>query len=274
MMLVLRPLLASKLLPRRGRSSIFAALYFLPVLALIHAVGGGLVYASFPYIVLIVSLVSSAFHFAFKLNQKAKALFIGCVKDSRSAVILIGHWLLHAFGILAITEIREPELHLPFLALIPVPALFYIATARFSNPENFISDSNRDGTTICHWCVKLMINKAKKKKKEKACIPVRACVWSHLEGCFSALSKTASESKGESKPKEAPRFMRTTKGCHDNQQSALKPTQTSTWYISCIRPWSIRSEYSNVHICSIQSIMLLLEHGRHTAAPLPKVVAS
>ena len=166
MMLVLRPLLASKLLPRRGRSSIFAALYFLPVLALIHAVGGGLVYASFPYIVLIVSLVSSAFHFAFKLNQKAKALFIGCVKDSRSAVILIGHWLLHAFGILAITEIREPELHLPFLALIPVPALFYIATARFSNPENFISDSNRDGTTICHWCVKLMINKAKKKKGE------------------------------------------------------------------------------------------------------------
>lgn len=148
-MLVLRPFLASKLLPRRGRSSIFAALYFLPILALIQAICGGLVYNSFPYIVVILSLVSSAFHFAFKLNQSAKALLIGCVKDSRSAVILMGHWVLHAFGILAITQIRTPGPELmPSLALVPVPALFYIATVRFSNPENFISDSNRDGTTI------------------------------------------------------------------------------------------------------------------------------
>ena len=80
---------------RRGRSSIFAALYFLPILALIQAICGGLVYNSFPYIVVILSLVSSAFHFAFKLNQSAKALLIGCVKDSRSAVILMGHWVLH-----------------------------------------------------------------------------------------------------------------------------------------------------------------------------------
>ena len=94
-MLVLRPFLASKLLPRRGRSSIFAALYFLPILALIQAVGGGLVYQSFPYIVVILSLVSSAFHFAFKLNQTPKALLIGFVKDSRSLVILMGHWALH-----------------------------------------------------------------------------------------------------------------------------------------------------------------------------------
>ena len=94
-MLILRPFLASKLLPRRGRSSVFAALYFLPILALIQAVFGGLVYQSFPYVVVILSLVSSAFHFAFKLNQSAKALLIGCVKDSRSTVILMGHWVLH-----------------------------------------------------------------------------------------------------------------------------------------------------------------------------------
>ena len=152
-MLFLRPILASKLLPRRGRSSIFAALYFLPILALIQAVGGGLVYASFPYIVVILSLISSAFHFAFKLNQSAKALLIGCAKDSRSAIILLGHWLLHAFGILAITQIRDPGViypHLNLLALVPVPAVFYVLTVRFSNPENFISDSNREGTTICH----------------------------------------------------------------------------------------------------------------------------
>ena len=143
-MLLLRPLLASKLLPRRGRSSIYAALYFLPILALIQALGGGLIYYSFPYIVVILSLISSAFHFAFKLNQSVKALLLGCAKDARSAVIFLGHWLLHAFGIMAITQIKEPSLHLPLLALVPVPALFYIVTVRFSNPENFLSDSNRD----------------------------------------------------------------------------------------------------------------------------------
>jgi hypothetical protein len=142
LMLLMRPVLASKLLPRRGRSSVFAALYFLPILALIQAVGGGLVYAAYPYIVLILSLISSAFHFAFKLDQSAKSLVLGCAKETRNAVILFGHWLLHAFGILAITQIKDPGLHLPMLSLVPVPALFYIATSRFSDPENFMSDMN------------------------------------------------------------------------------------------------------------------------------------
>ena len=87
-MLVLRPILASKLLPRRGRSSVFAALYFLPTLALIQAIGGGLVYSSFPYIVLILSLGSSASHFAFKLNQSAKALLIGCAQEKNIIIVL------------------------------------------------------------------------------------------------------------------------------------------------------------------------------------------
>jgi len=142
-MLIIRPLLTSKLLPRKGRTSIFAALYFLPILSLIHAVGGGLVYFAYPYIVLILSLISSAFHFAFKLDQTTKSLLIGCARDSRSAMILIGHWLLHAFGIIAIAQERDHNLYLPMLGLVPVPALFYIATVRFSDPDNF-HGSTRD----------------------------------------------------------------------------------------------------------------------------------
>ena len=126
-MLVLRPFLTSKLLPRKGRTSIFAALYFLPILALIHAVGGGLVYFSYPYIVLILSLVSSAFHFAFKLDQTAKSLLLGCAKDSRSALILIGHWSLHAFGIIAIAQDRNHSFYFGswFLFLVPVPGKIF-----------------------------------------------------------------------------------------------------------------------------------------------------
>ena len=142
LMLFLRPLLASKFLPRRGRTAIYAALYFLPALSVIHAVGGGLVYASYQYIVFILSVITSACHFAFKLDQEPKKLLIGCFKGDRSTVILLGHWLLHAFGILAITQLNEPKRDLSLLCLIPLPSLFYIATARFSDPENFATDMN------------------------------------------------------------------------------------------------------------------------------------
>ena len=133
-MILLRPFFASKMLPRRGRSSIYAALYFLPILAVIHGTCGGLVYMSYPYVVLVLSLISSATHFALKLNQSAKALFLGCFTDARNFVILMGHWLLHAFGIVAITQLKNLTLHLSLMALVPFPALFYIATARFTNP--------------------------------------------------------------------------------------------------------------------------------------------
>lgn len=42
-MLLIRPLIANKCLPRQGKFSIYAALYFYPSLALIHAVGGGII---------------------------------------------------------------------------------------------------------------------------------------------------------------------------------------------------------------------------------------
>ena len=58
----------------------------------------------------------------------------------RNFVILVGHWLLHAFGILAITQMKDPGFSLPFLSLAPRPALFYCLSARFSDPNHFNSD--------------------------------------------------------------------------------------------------------------------------------------
>ena len=82
-MLCIRPWLSSKFLPGRGRSAIYAALYFLPILGVIHAVGGGLVYAADPYIVLILSVISSATHFSYRLDQSASSLILGCFKETR-----------------------------------------------------------------------------------------------------------------------------------------------------------------------------------------------
>lgn len=42
-MLLIRPLIVMKFLPKQGKYSIYAALYFYPILALLHAVGGGII---------------------------------------------------------------------------------------------------------------------------------------------------------------------------------------------------------------------------------------
>jgi len=133
LMLVARPALSAKLLPQRGRNAVYAALYFLPALSVVHAVLGGLVYASYQYIVVIASVISLAFHFAYQLDQSPKSLLVGCLKEPRRLIILLGHWALHAFGILAITQLKSTVRDLAMLALVPVPAIFYIATSKFTD---------------------------------------------------------------------------------------------------------------------------------------------
>ncbi|XP_046422757.1 JNK1/MAPK8-associated membrane protein isoform X2 [Neodiprion virginianus] len=44
LMLLIRPLIAKKFLPKQGKFSIYAALYFFPILAMLHAIGGGLIF--------------------------------------------------------------------------------------------------------------------------------------------------------------------------------------------------------------------------------------
>ncbi|XP_046402356.1 JNK1/MAPK8-associated membrane protein [Ischnura elegans] len=139
-MLAIRPWLAGRFLPKQGKMSIYAALYFFPILALIQAVLGGLIYYSFPYIVIILSVLSNAAHFAFKLNQSMKSLIVTTFTDVRNVVILLGHWALHAYGIIAITQLQQPVFHGSLIALVPLPAAFYILTARFTDPRKLHTD--------------------------------------------------------------------------------------------------------------------------------------
>ncbi|XP_006616575.1 JNK1/MAPK8-associated membrane protein [Apis laboriosa] len=134
-MLIIRPIVSKKFLPRQGKFSIYAALYFYPILALLHAVGGGLIYYSFPYITIILSVLSNAAHFSLKLNQSMKALLLSCVSDMKNAIVILGHWLLYGYGLMAAATFRGFGIHPAMLALVPLPALFYILTARFTDPH-------------------------------------------------------------------------------------------------------------------------------------------
>lgn len=134
-MMLLRPMLASKFLPGRGKASVYAALYFLPMLVVLQAACGGLLYYSFPYITIILSVFSNAAHFAFQLEQSVKTLVRNTVTDVRNLAILFGHWILHAYGIIAVTELLDLKFHLALIALVPFPTVFYVLTARCTDPN-------------------------------------------------------------------------------------------------------------------------------------------
>ena len=81
-------------------------------------------------------MMTSASHFSIKIEQSAPALLMSSLTNPRNLVILLGHWLIHAYGIISLTGFKE----LWYLSLVPAPALFYILTAQFTDPMKIHSD--------------------------------------------------------------------------------------------------------------------------------------
>ncbi|KAK6999242.1 JNK1/MAPK8-associated membrane protein [Biomphalaria glabrata] len=133
-MMLFRPILSYRLQGCQGQKSIYAALYFLPILILIHAVLAGVIYYAFPYVVVVVSVITSACHLATEENQVMKDLIKQNVTNIRNLTILLGHWALHAYGIMAITQLVQPAYQAPLVALVPFPTIFYILTVKFTDP--------------------------------------------------------------------------------------------------------------------------------------------
>lgn len=139
LLLILRPLVVKVFsCTHAGSRAVYAALYFIPILTMIHAVFCGLLYYSFPYVMVVVSLVTSATHFAIQLDQSVKSLLWSCLKDKRNVAVILGHWILHAYCIVAITQLSNPTFHAPLIALVPLPTLFYIVTVNFTDPEKLL----------------------------------------------------------------------------------------------------------------------------------------
>ncbi|OWR45676.1 JNK1/MAPK8-associated membrane protein [Danaus plexippus plexippus] len=136
MTVTIRPFLLAWHNTNSGKKAIYCALYFYPILVLIHTVAAGLIYCAFPYIVIIISMITSASHFSIKFDQSAPALLMSSVTNVRNLIILLGHWLIHAYGIISLTGFKE----LWYLTLVPTPALFYILTAQFTDPMKIHND--------------------------------------------------------------------------------------------------------------------------------------
>lgn len=68
--------------------------------------------------------------------------FQNLVAKKKRLVVLFSHWLLHAYGIISISRLDNLQQDLPLLALVPGPALFYIATAKFTEPSRILSEGS------------------------------------------------------------------------------------------------------------------------------------
>ncbi|XP_077906120.1 JNK1/MAPK8-associated membrane protein isoform X2 [Ictidomys tridecemlineatus] len=152
LMMLLRPLLVKKIACGLGKSdrfkSIYAALYFFPILTVLQAVGGGLLchhsehiqgkdqdYA-FPYIILVLSLFTLAVYMSASEIENCYDLLV----RKKRLIVLFSHWLLHAYGIISISRVDKLEQDLPLLALVPTPALFYLFTSKFTEPSRILSE--------------------------------------------------------------------------------------------------------------------------------------
>lgn len=77
--------------------------------------------------------LSSLFH---KMIQNCYDLLV----RKKRLIVLFSHWLLHAYGIISISRADKLEQDLPLLALVPTPALFYLFTAKFTEPSRVLSE--------------------------------------------------------------------------------------------------------------------------------------
>ena len=64
-----------------------------------------------------------------------KSLLLSSVSDIKNVVVILGHWLLHGYGVIAVATLRGVNIHPGMLFLVPLPALFYVFTARFTDPH-------------------------------------------------------------------------------------------------------------------------------------------
>lgn len=133
LLFVFRPIISHQFCDGQGQLSIYAALYFLPSLAVLHAIFSGLIYYSYPYATLVISVLSTAAVLAKNKITHVRQL----VSNKRHVIIIIIHWLVHAYGILAVTLVQDPAVHGPLFTLVLAPVLFYLGTHSFTDPSKF-----------------------------------------------------------------------------------------------------------------------------------------
>ncbi|KAL5254856.1 hypothetical protein ACHWQZ_G014335 [Mnemiopsis leidyi] len=111
-------------------SSVYATLYFIPGIALLHGLLCGVIYYSFPYLCISGSLLLTAILMSEHLEDFTD--IVDNIKKAEFMSQILMYWVLHGYGILSIVTYN----HLShwYLLLTPLPTVFYVVTLPFSIP--------------------------------------------------------------------------------------------------------------------------------------------
>ncbi|CAJ0582071.1 unnamed protein product, partial [Mesorhabditis spiculigera] len=135
-LLVFRTILYSTIRRKdRSRRAYYAALYAIPLIALGHALLAGLLYYLFAYVLMLWSMASNAVHLALEGNKPMRVLFNDLLRCGKHLTFLIVNMCLLAFAIVTIAVERADGWSLLLIALIPMPASFYLLTSSLSHPS-------------------------------------------------------------------------------------------------------------------------------------------
>lgn len=132
MSVILRPLFTYFLKGSLGRSSLYASMYLLPIITVVHAAFSGLIYYAFPYLILVASSIGSAIYLSLKSDQ-----LWSLWKNVDSVLVLVTYCLTNAYGIISVTLLHQPVRDGKLLLLIALPILFYFVTFRLTDPSKF-----------------------------------------------------------------------------------------------------------------------------------------
>ncbi|CAP29295.1 Protein CBR-JAMP-1 [Caenorhabditis briggsae] len=112
----------------------YLAIVSVPLLVMIHSVLSGLIFYSFPYILLIGSLWAMCFHLALEGKRPLKEMIVRLATSPTHWVFLTITMLMLSFGVVALITPLDIQYRWSLLCLVPVPLVFYLITIPFSNP--------------------------------------------------------------------------------------------------------------------------------------------
>ncbi|CAF0715306.1 unnamed protein product [Brachionus calyciflorus] len=118
--------------------STFAALYFIPILFLVHTIAGGIIYYTYPFATIVGFLISNNFHLtsAFKENfQKSRIInSLKLLVNKRNLFIQLIHVYFYLFAIISLTKLQSVY-DLLYLLCVPIPLVFFFISYKHSDPK-------------------------------------------------------------------------------------------------------------------------------------------
>ena len=130
--LTARPIVLCFLKGIPGKRCIYASMYLLPILSVAHAIFAGVIYYSFPFLILVASSIGSAVYLSIKSEHLWRLW-----RNIESILVLTTYCLANAYGLISLTQFKEPIRDSILLLLICLPTFFYFLTFRLTDPRKF-----------------------------------------------------------------------------------------------------------------------------------------